>query len=63
MPLKKMHTADHISFWVFKIIYYSLFIVVPIITIGFTNWLIGFFMLYCGHWFYIKYCVSARSHS
>lgn len=37
-----MDTADHISFWVFKVIYYSLFIVVPIITIGFTSWLIGF---------------------
>ncbi|MCW3112900.1 MAG: acyl-CoA desaturase [Segetibacter sp.] len=42
MPLKKMDTADHISFWTFKAIYYSLFIVIPIITIGFTSWLIGF---------------------
>jgi linoleoyl-CoA desaturase len=42
IPLKKMSVGDHIEFWSFKIIYYSLFIVIPIITIGFGNWLIGF---------------------
>ncbi len=42
IPLKKMDMSDHISFWAFKIIYYALFIVVPIITIGFTKYIIGF---------------------
>ena len=42
MPIKKMTTSDHIEFWVFKLIHYALFLVIPIITIGFGNWLIGF---------------------
>ena len=42
IPLKKMDFKDHFSFWFFKIVYYSLFIVVPIIRIGFADWLIGF---------------------
>lgn len=42
MPLKKMDLADHIEFWAFKILHYTLFLVIPIITIGFGNWLIGF---------------------
>lgn len=42
MPLKKMKLKDHISFWSFKVIHYALFIVIPIIKIGFIDWLIGF---------------------
>ncbi len=42
MPLRKMKLMDHISFWGFKLVHYSLFIVIPIIKIGFLNWLIGF---------------------
>lgn len=42
IPLKKMTAKDHISFWAFKILHYSLFIVIPIITVGFGDWLIGF---------------------
>ena len=42
MPLKKMSVRDHISFWAFKIIHYSLFIVIPIIKLGFVQWIIGF---------------------
>jgi len=42
MPLKKMTVRDHISFWAFKMVHYALFIVVPIITVGFTSWIIGF---------------------
>lgn len=42
IPLKKMELSDHISFWFFKIVYYSLFLVIPIIKLGFTDWLIGF---------------------
>lgn len=42
MPLKKMSVSDHIEFWAFKLIHYALFLVIPIITIGFGNWLVGF---------------------
>ena len=42
MPLKKMDTRDHIEFWLFKVIHYALFLVIPIIKIGFTSWLLGF---------------------
>jgi linoleoyl-CoA desaturase len=42
IPLKKMSVRDHITFWGFKILHYVLFIVVPIIQLGFVNWIIGF---------------------
>jgi linoleoyl-CoA desaturase len=42
MPLKKMSMADHLTFWSFKFLHAVLFIVLPIITVGFTPWLIGF---------------------
>lgn len=42
IPIKKMELNDHVSFWFFKIVYYLLFIVIPIIKIGFADWLMGF---------------------
>jgi len=42
MPLKKMSTTDHISFWSFKVVHLALFIALPIYTVGFMPWLIGF---------------------
>jgi linoleoyl-CoA desaturase len=41
-PLKKMNLKDHITFWGFKAVHYSLFIVLPIVKLGFVNWLIGY---------------------
>ncbi|MCX6319925.1 MAG: acyl-CoA desaturase [Bacteroidetes bacterium] len=41
-PLKKMTIGQHISFWGFKALHAVIFIVTPIITVGFTPWLIGF---------------------
>lgn len=41
-PLKKMKTPDHIKFWTFKALYYSLFIVIPIVQVGFMDWLVGY---------------------
>ena len=43
MPLKKMKTSDHISFWAFKAVHIIFFAVLPIYTVGFFPWLIGFF--------------------
>ncbi|MDB5197494.1 MAG: fatty acid desaturase, partial [Flaviaesturariibacter sp.] len=42
MPLKKMSTADHLIFWGFKILNLAMFIAIPIYTVGFISWLIGF---------------------
>lgn len=42
IPLKKMSAKDHIEFWGFKLLHYSLFIVIPIIKVGVIDWLIGF---------------------
>jgi linoleoyl-CoA desaturase len=41
-PLKKMKLDDHLHFWIYKAVFYSLFIVVPILQFGFSTWLIGF---------------------
>lgn len=42
IPLKKMRLKDHITFWAFKLVHYSLFIVIPIFTVGFVDWIIGY---------------------
>ena len=42
MPLKKMDTNDHLIFWGFKILHLALFVALPIYTVGFTAWLVGF---------------------
>lgn len=42
MPIKKMKTADHITFWGFKLLHYVLFFIIPIIVLGFSTWIIGF---------------------
>lgn len=42
MPLKKMTTMDHVSFWSFKLLHAFLFVALPIYLLGFTPWLIGF---------------------
>jgi linoleoyl-CoA desaturase len=41
-PLPKMPLADHISFWGFKILHAVIFMAIPIYTLGFQAWLIGF---------------------
>lgn len=42
VPLKKMKPKDHLMFWMFKAFYFTLFIVLPIIFVGFVEWIIGF---------------------
>lgn len=42
VPLKKMSTSDHITFWSFKVLHLVLFVALPIYTVGFMPWLIGF---------------------
>lgn len=41
-PLRKMTAGEHISFWGFKLLHAFTFMAVPIYTVGFSAWLIGF---------------------
>ena len=45
MPLKKMNFQDHVSFWAFKVFHALMFVALPIYTVGFVPWVVGF-MLY-----------------
>lgn len=47
MPLKKMTRSDHFVFWGFKIFYAAVFVALPIYTVGFTYWLVGFLIFTC----------------
>lgn len=37
-----MSTKEHITFWLKKALFYFTFIVLPILMVGFLNWLVGF---------------------
>lgn len=41
-PLKQMSLTDHFMFWGFKALHYFLFIVLPVMMVGFEDWIIGF---------------------
>lgn len=42
IPLKKMKAKDHFWFWLYKVVSFSLFFVIPSITIGFWATILGF---------------------
>ncbi|KAA9338232.1 acyl-CoA desaturase [Hymenobacter busanensis] len=42
IAIKKMEVSDHLVFWGFKVLNLALYIGLPIYTLGFVNWLIGF---------------------
>lgn len=42
MPLKNMSVGDHLVFWSFKLFYLFVFVAIPVYTVGFIAWLIGF---------------------
>ncbi|MDQ3681569.1 MAG: acyl-CoA desaturase [Bacteroidota bacterium] len=42
VPLKNMSPKDHFIFWGFKVLHLALFLVIPIYTLGFVSWIIGF---------------------
>ncbi|SEJ10832.1 linoleoyl-CoA desaturase [Cyclobacterium xiamenense] len=44
VPIQKMKLSDHISFWGFKAIHLVLFVAIPVFMLGWTQWLIGFFV-------------------
>jgi linoleoyl-CoA desaturase len=45
VPLRKMTLYEHFSFWVAKAIYAFMFVVLPIMLLGFTAWLVGFLLI------------------
>ncbi|MEO6682132.1 MAG: acyl-CoA desaturase [Ginsengibacter sp.] len=45
MPLRKMTIQEHISFWVAKLGYLFMFVVLPIMLLGFSTWIVGFLVI------------------
>lgn len=45
VSLKHMKLADHFSFWGFKVLHLMLFVVIPIVSVGFLPWLVGYLSL------------------
>lgn len=45
VPIKKMSTREHISFWTAKILYLFMVVALPIYLLGFVKWLIGFLLI------------------
>ncbi|HJV19993.1 MAG TPA: acyl-CoA desaturase [Sediminibacterium sp.] len=45
VPLKKMRIADHIEFWGVKLYHAAVFIIIPIVFVGWVNWVIGFLIM------------------
>ncbi len=45
VPLKKMSINDHLEFWGVKVYHAAVFIVLPILTVGWLSWLIGFLVM------------------
>lgn len=45
MALRKMTPYEHFSFWAAKIIYTFMFVALPIMLIGFTDWIVGFLII------------------
>lgn len=42
MPLKRMKLSDHLVFWGFKVLHLFMFVVLPIMMVGFASWAISF---------------------
>ncbi|WP_207493541.1 fatty acid desaturase family protein [Aridibaculum aurantiacum] len=42
IPLRKMTTSEHVSFWMYKLAHAVLFVAIPIYFVGFMPWLVGF---------------------
>ncbi|HLF45728.1 MAG TPA: acyl-CoA desaturase [Chitinophagaceae bacterium] len=41
-PLRKMTLSEHIYFWFYKIAHAGIFVIIPIVMVGFLPWLIGY---------------------
>ena len=45
VPIKKFSVWEHFSFWIAKVFYYTIMVVIPIVKIGFIKWMIGFLLV------------------
>lgn len=45
VAIRKMTIQEHVSFWVAKVAYAFMFVVLPIWLLGFTTWLVGFLII------------------
>ena len=45
VPLKKMNFTDHFEFWSVKVYHAAVFIVIPILSVGWLSWMIGFLIM------------------
>ena len=45
VPIKKMGTKEHLTFWAVKLFHAAAYIVVPIIMVGWVYWLVGFLIM------------------
>ena len=45
MPIRKMTIGEHISFWAAKVGYLFMFVVLPIMLLGFSTWIVGFLLI------------------
>ncbi|MGL6269748.1 MAG: fatty acid desaturase family protein, partial [Chitinophagaceae bacterium] len=41
-PITKMDPKDHILFWIGKLFFIAIYIIIPIIAVGWQNWIVGF---------------------
>ena len=62
---KKMDAKEHVIFWTSKLIYFALFIVIPIMTVGFIPTLIGYMItsFVCGWVLAIVFQVAHLVHN
>jgi linoleoyl-CoA desaturase len=42
IPIKKLSFKDHVGFWAAKVLYILALVALPIYTVGFVKWLVGF---------------------
>lgn len=45
VPLRKLTIGEHLSFWAAKLIYLFMFVVLPVMLLGFTTWITGFLII------------------
>lgn len=45
VPLKKMSLAEHARFWIVKLWHAAVFVVIPILVLGWLPWLVGFLVM------------------
>jgi len=50
-PLSRMSVADHLVFWISKLLYLLFYIVVPIVLMGWSSWLLFFLCMHVGQGF------------